>query len=174
MKIRKGTISDAPRLAEVHVRSWQKAYRGLIPDDYLDGLDADIERREGVFREAAEAPSEQGSLFVAEEDGKVVGFVWAGPTQDEDAKDRGVIGEIWSMYVHPSHWGEGAGKVLQSRAMEDLKEHGFREAILWVLDSNERTRRWYERQGWHPDGATKRDDRADFVLNEVRYRRALT
>lgn len=173
MKVREGTQLDASQLAEVHVRSWQKAYRGLIPDDYLDSLDADLGRREGVFRQAAETSSEEGILFVAEDEGEAVGFVWAGPARDEDA-DEAVVGEIWSIYLHPSHWGRGAGKALQDRAMEYLKERGFKEASLWVLDSNKRTRRWYERQGWRSDGATKSEEGRGLVLNEVRYRRAIT
>jgi hypothetical protein len=37
--IRRATINDAARIAETHVRSWQSAYRGLFPQDYVDSLD---------------------------------------------------------------------------------------------------------------------------------------
>ena len=38
MTVREAQPRDAAEVAGVHVRSWQVAYRGLFPDDYLDGL----------------------------------------------------------------------------------------------------------------------------------------
>ena len=54
-----------------------------------------------------------------------------------------------------------------------LSGAGFDEATLWVLDTKSRARRFYEAAGWHAGGAVKQDARRGFVLNEVRYRRAL-
>jgi hypothetical protein len=36
--VRTATAGDAMEVAKVHVRSWQAAYRGLVPDSYLDAL----------------------------------------------------------------------------------------------------------------------------------------
>jgi len=38
--IRLASVDDADAVSEVHVRAWQSAYRGVMPDDYLDGLQA--------------------------------------------------------------------------------------------------------------------------------------
>jgi len=38
MELRRAEPPDAIALARVHVRSWQAAYRKLMPDDYLDQL----------------------------------------------------------------------------------------------------------------------------------------
>jgi hypothetical protein len=43
-----------------------------------------------------------------------------------------------------------------------------------VLDSNDRARRFYVRNGWAEDGAVKVDDTRGFPISEVRYRRSLT
>jgi hypothetical protein len=42
-----------------------------------------------------------------------------------------------------------------------------------VLDDNPRARRFYEREGWAPDGRTKREELLDVEITEVRYRRVL-
>ena len=55
-------------------------------------------------------------------------------------------------------------------ALDSLRQAGFVEATLWVLDGNERARRFYEVGGWEFDGATKDDQREGFTLSEVRYR----
>jgi hypothetical protein len=41
ISVREAKPQDAADVAGVHVRSWQVAYRGLFPDDYLDGLRAE-------------------------------------------------------------------------------------------------------------------------------------
>src|SRR5215469_4935469 len=38
MELRRAEPADAIAVARVHVRSWQAAYRKLMPDDYLDQL----------------------------------------------------------------------------------------------------------------------------------------
>ena len=49
--------------------------------------------------------------------------------------------------------GTGVGRELFSRATEQLRRSGFQRAVLWVLEVNERVRRFYERAGWGWDGS---------------------
>ena len=56
-------------------------------------------------------------------------------------------------------------------ALRRLADAGFREAVLWVLETNEAAQRFYEAGGWQPDGSVKSDDSRGFPLVEVRYRR---
>lgn len=58
-------------------------------------------------------------------------------------------------------------------AVDTLAELGFDAATLWVLEGNQRARRFYEKGGWSTDGATKVDDSPGFPIAEVRYRRPL-
>ena len=59
-------------------------------------------------------------------------------------------------------------------ATEGLASLGYKDATLWVLDSNRRARRFYEKAGWAEDGTTKMDDSLGITLSEVRYRIRLT
>ena len=43
--IRPAIPADARPIAEVHVRTWQEAYRGIVPDAVLDALDVDDRER---------------------------------------------------------------------------------------------------------------------------------
>jgi ribosomal protein S18 acetylase RimI-like enzyme len=54
--------------------------------------------------------------------------------------------------------------------VEDLRGRGFRTATLWVLESNDRTRRFYEKAGWKPDGATTTERIDCLNYPTVRYR----
>ncbi|MGO8958184.1 MAG: N-acetyltransferase family protein [Streptosporangiaceae bacterium] len=171
MTIRRATTDDAARIAEVHVRSWQGAYRGLIPQDYLDRLD--LPPRVAMWGQIlASVHWPAGGVLVAESGSRLAGFVSYGPTRDEDAT-QSIVGEIMAIYLVPAAWGNGLGRELMSAALAALATAGYAKATLWVLDSNERARRFYEAAGFGPDGAVREDDSRGFVLREVRYRRPL-
>jgi len=55
-----------------------------------------------------------------------------------------------------------------------LRESGYREVILWVLEDNPRARRFYEREGWALDGGRKEDEFLGVQVTEVRYRKAVS
>jgi hypothetical protein len=38
IRVRRATAEDAPALAAVELTGWRAAYRGLMPDAFLDGL----------------------------------------------------------------------------------------------------------------------------------------
>ncbi|PZS29945.1 MAG: GNAT family N-acetyltransferase [Pseudonocardiales bacterium] len=171
MDVRRARVEDALAVAVVHVRSWQAAYRGLVPQDYLDGLDVD-RRRLAWERILAATDWPRAGTLVAEIDGEVIGFANICPTRDDDT-DHDVVGEVSSIYVVPERWATGAGRRLMAAAVRSLTDAGFSQATLWVLDANTRARRFYEAGTWRPDGATKQDETRGFPLNEVWYRCSL-
>jgi GNAT superfamily N-acetyltransferase len=168
--IRRAGPDDAWRIADVHVRAWKAAFRGLLPQDYLDALEPGD--RVGQWVEALASTGRWPVVFVAEEGGRVSGFAAVGPTRDEDA-DPERVGELYTIYLDPGAWGGGLGVALLEQAVAELAEGGFERASLWVLHSNARARRFYERHGWTTDGATKEHDWVAFTATDVRYVRAL-
>jgi GNAT superfamily N-acetyltransferase len=169
--IRDARPSDAAQLALVHVRSWQEAYRGLVPQAYLDGLDP-VQRRPGWERTLDRTDPARGGVLVAEDDARLVGFASYGPSRDDDA-GPGPTGEVFAIYLLPEAWGHGTGRQLMDAAVAGLTAAGYERAALWVLDGNARARRFYQAAGWTADGAVKQDDRWGFPLTETRYRRSL-
>lgn len=153
-RVRAATSEDARAIAEVHVASWRAAYRGLLPDGYLDRLSVD--EREAQRREHLDDPAGEWGTLVVEEDGRVVGFVTFGPSRDEDAPPG--TGEVPAIYLDPAVVGTGIGRDLFAQATTGLRHAGYGRATLWVLEANERARRFYEKAGWTWDGATSRHD----------------
>lgn len=171
VRVRRARREDAGPIADVHVRTWQAAYRGQMPDDLLDHLDR--EGRARMWAEDIEVPEDRRvRVWVADADGRVVGFVATGPSRDDDA-DRGAVAEVYAIYLLPEHWGQGIGRALLERAVAGMRDDGFAAATLWVLDTNARTRRFYEAAGWRTDGTTKTEEIGDFAAHEVRYRAVL-
>jgi ribosomal protein S18 acetylase RimI-like enzyme len=165
LAVRTVTAEDKLAVARVHVRSWQVAYRGIFPDDYLDRLSPEVRADRYTF--GAEDPSQQRT-FVATDGTAICGFTTAGLSRD---MDLGAAGEIYAIYVDPDSWGLGAGRLLIENARSFLREMGFQESFLWVLESNERAKRFYTIDGWLPDGSSRTEDRWGVAADEVRYRR---
>jgi len=165
IRFRDATPADARAIAEVHVRSWQTAYRGELPDEYLDGLSVD-ERTSRWTERLAEPPLGVETL-VAEDGGRVIGFTGFGPSRDEDAPAG--TGEVYAIYLQPEWFGLGAGRELFARANDRLRELGYARATLWVLATNERSRRFYERAGWAFDGTESTHQDQCLNMPIVRY-----
>jgi GNAT superfamily N-acetyltransferase len=170
VQVRLAQVEDALGIATVHVRSWQSAYRGLVPQDFLDGLDPT--QRCMQWERVLTSQAERETTLVAEEAGEVVGFAHVCPSRDDQAPST--VGELTSVYLLAEAWGRGFGRDLMGSAVSAMREAGFAQATLWVLAGNHRARRFYEAAGWSTDGATKQDDLRGFVLEEVRYRLTLS
>ncbi|HEY3209439.1 MAG TPA: GNAT family N-acetyltransferase [Actinomycetota bacterium] len=164
--IRAATEADARAIAEIHVGGWLWAYRGLVPDGLLDSLSVD--RREEGWRRGFADHRPGRAVFVAERDARAIGFVACGRSMDDDAAKG--CGEVYAIYIEHEVQGTGVGRALLARAVQHLREYGFRQATLWVLANNDRTRRFYEVAGWRPDGTEKTDEWHGFPLREARYR----
>lgn len=115
--------------------------------------------------------AEEGvALIVAEGAGGLLGYVGHSPSRDPDALIG--VGEIRTMFVHPSAWGSDVSGKLLARAFDGLRESGFAEATVWSFRANERANAFYEKHGMERDGARRREAVWSDV-DEVRYRRAL-
>ena len=167
---REPTADDAAGIGHVHVETWQASYRGDIPDAYLDAMSAEERGRE--WRHAIESdPGPRHGRFVTHADDEVSGFCMCGPAAHHGAAQD--VGEVYAIYVHPDHWDSGAGRVLMVAALDFLRSAAFTSAVLWVLPTNDRAKRFYERGGWTLDGITKTEDVAGLEIPHTRYSIAL-
>ncbi len=165
MNLRRATPDDATTLAHVHVDSWRSAYRGLVPDEFLNSFDYD--KRALRFREALAAGSEE--TYLAEENGEPFGILTLGACRDADI-DQNTTGEIWRIYLAPKLWRKGLGRALFQHAEQMLQSRGYTQATLWVLEGNQQARLFYEAMGFEADGASKLLD-LGAPLKAIRYRK---
>lgn len=163
VRIRPARPADAQALATVHIRSWQAAYRDLLPPDLLAGLS--IPARAERWRTRLREQRPPAVTTVAERDGELVGFASVGPSRDEDLSPADWL-ELNTIYLLPGAWGTGiAGRLLEAALHE---EHAY---FLWVFADNPRARAFYRKAGFAPDGTSKPITIEATTLVEVRYRR---
>lgn len=167
MNIRSAMPADAMAVARVHVRAWQVAYRGMLPDDYLAGLRAEDRAQRYDF--ASVDPARPRTLVAVEAD-TVLGFATISPARDEDAAGQG---EICALYVEPDCWGRGIGRALAAAARGELYRLGFRNAVLWVAAGNARAEQFYRSDGWTRDASQRAQHVWNVMVDTVRYSRVL-
>ena len=156
-EIRRATPPDAGLLATVHRRTVLHAYAGIFPAGTPAPTLDDLTRQ---WRRDLADPATRA--LVAEDGGRPVGSVATGPDPEGTPE-----GELRRLHVLPERWGRGLGTALHDAALAALGER-FAVARLWVLEGNQRARRFYERRGWVPvDGARW----VAAGVGEVRYRR---
>jgi GNAT superfamily N-acetyltransferase len=139
--IREATCDDAGPMAQVHVSSWQTTYRGMLPQDFLDQLA--VLPRERYWAGLLCAPERIQHLYVAEDDGAVVGFAVGGA---ERTGKYNFLGELYAIYLLESHQRRGIGKQLVQAVFSELSRVGMNSVLVWVVSENP-SRHFYEALG---------------------------
>jgi ribosomal protein S18 acetylase RimI-like enzyme len=160
--VRPARVEDAPAIARVFIEAWNAAYRGLVPDAFLDGFT--LEERTEKWR--ARLAGDDLTLVVDD----VSGYCRRrAVSRDEDVPAG--TGEIESLYVDPKRLRRGLGGALLRVALEDLRRAGCDAVTLWVFVANAGARAFYERFGFAPDGTCQQDPGTG--VPELRMRREL-
>lgn len=153
---------DRRAISKVYEESWKFAYKGLIPQDYLDSIPA------GNWAEAVDTEGWNTLLMLDGE--RIVGTSSYCHSRFDDWKD---YGEIISIYFLLRYMGKGYGRALLQAAVDKLAEMGCRDILLWVLAENERAKRFYAKNGFTASGACLDDNIGGKELKEVQYVRHL-
>jgi ribosomal protein S18 acetylase RimI-like enzyme len=164
--IRPAVPDDAPAIATIHAETWRVAYRGLLPDAYLDDLTPDS--RLPMWQEILSGRHPQIQVWVVTIDDTVAGFASTNPARDEPG-----TGELATIYMHPDWMHRGIGRILLAHAESGLVAQGFTVARLAVLRDNHSTRRFYERAGWTTDGTELHEDVLGVPVIDLVYRKPL-
>ena len=163
MQVALAQIEDCFAVAEIHVASWQAAYVGLFPAEYLASLS--VGERQVRWQTILKAGASRN--LVAKHAEQVVGFVSFGRCRDAEAPNN--RGEVWALYVAPHAWSTGAGWALWEVARVQMLHAGFSEVSLWVLSGNARGLRFYEAVGFRREPQSERQfEQGGAQLEEVK------
>ena len=141
INVRKIKKEDLRDVAEINVNGWKTAYRGIIDDEFLDNLSI-----EENYQKRLKDYTENG-FVVAELHNEIVGFCRYRTGNYYKDKYVNVDCEICALYVKPEHKGNGIGKKLVNYVINEFKENGYFQMILWCLKDNYPARAFYEKIG---------------------------
>ncbi|MBA2693745.1 MAG: GNAT family N-acetyltransferase [Rubrobacter sp.] len=141
--IREATAEDAAGIARVHIASWRTAYRGIVPDAFLDGMSR--EESEARWRERLDERAPRVFFFVAEVSGSIVGFAVGGARRSESLTE--FDGELYALYLLADARGMGIGRRLLRAVAEGLSSLGFRSMLACLMAGNRSACGFYEAFG---------------------------
>ena len=133
---------DAEAIAELHAESWRSAYRGLMPDSFLDG--PVFEDRAALWAERMNAAQAERRFVckAVDENGMMLGFACV--LLDEEPEWGALLDNL---HVRADSKGSGVGYALFQAALDWVRRSAPGTNMhLTVLEGNERARRFYERQ----------------------------
>jgi ribosomal protein S18 acetylase RimI-like enzyme len=142
--IRPPRLDDIEALVKTHIRVWRETYPGLVPQPYLDSMDAEVPARRARLEARIAAPPPGFSEFVLTRDEIVLGLSGCGPARDA-ALDAG--GEVYAINIANAAKGHGAGAAMMAAMARALIAGGHQAAGLWVVQGNAPAVRFYERLG---------------------------
>ncbi len=150
---------DRQAISRIYEESWKYAYRGIIPQDYLDAIPA------GRWVNRINDPNMHSVVLLDKE--KAIGTSSFCESRIEEMRGHG---EIVSIYLLPEYMGKGYGKLLLNADIEQLKELGYSEIFLWVLEENKRARAFYESFGFIKSEKILKETIGGKEITEVQYR----
>ena len=148
LTLRPAAPGDAEAIAQLHVETWEAAYRGMIPDSVM--LRTDLEQRRllwrGLLVEAERPPLVEVALRAEAEGAReaMAGFVWSRRIEQADAAFGA---EIIALNVRPAQWRRGVGRRLMAAAAGRLAGLGAESVYLWVFRENAAARAFYDSLG---------------------------
>lgn len=142
MIIRSATPQDAKGIANVHVKSWQTTYTGIMPDEVIQSRGMD--NRLAIWTRILSNPNPDTVLLVAEDDKQIVGFVQGGKPQEAI---ENYDSELYAIYLLQDAQGKGLGRRLMEACAKVLCNKGHHSLMLWVLKGNDDSCGYYEYMG---------------------------
>jgi ribosomal protein S18 acetylase RimI-like enzyme len=156
--LRTGNDFDLAQVGALHYRSRAHAYAGFLSAEALNFGSPAALGEWWTERRRWEQDTHRLTVAVTDDD-TVVGFTYLGVSEVPGAT------ELYAIHVDPEHVGTGVGKALMVDALAHLGDR----AVLWVLEGNDRARRFYERGGWAADGTTREAPMGGEVTLQLRY-----
>ncbi len=141
MNYHRPRFDEAEAMAAFHVQCWREAYVGIVPDELM-----------GTFALQTRLPMWQAVILNAErfvmaayDDGKAVGFVIVGATDEKNIENQD--GHLWAIYIAESQHRRGIGRTLIAHAAAHWMAQGGTSMTVGVLAENFKARKFYESLG---------------------------
>lgn len=135
--------SDADALSQVHDEAWSTAYRGILPGVVLEKM---LARRGPAYWQRV-ARQRSGGMLVLIFDGAIAGYATMGPNR---TRRLTYGGEIYEIYLRPSHQGVGLGGRLFREARRVLASNRLEGLVVWALEDNHPACAFYSALGGVP------------------------
>jgi len=155
--IRLATPADALDMAEIHMRSWEVAYKDIIPMEYIKAKNA---TRQELWQRIVTEDNDRH--YVLQVDGKTVGMMTIALPKEEQGEE---YYELHGIYLHPDYFGGGIGTRAVEFAFDRARQLGKSKMIVWTFAENHKAIKFYEKFSFVADGCTDTRDYGKIVYS---------
>lgn len=132
ISIRKAKDSDLNGIIRVNVETWKSAYKGVVPDKFIQGFV--IRTQNKGWQKQLKNMIEENLFFVAEKSkSEIVGFAIGGLERNKNPNYKG---ELMGIYILKECQRQGIGKALTGKIVEGLIKMKVNTMLVWVLEDN--------------------------------------
>ena len=147
------------------MRSWEVAYKDIIPAEYIKEKNAG---RPALWEKILSDVNT--TQYIIKKDGKTAGMIGIGSSRDEDTEDD--VYELMGLYLLPEYIRQGIGTQAMEFAYDKARGLCKKNMTVWLLEDNINAKIFYETCGFVADGSL-REQSFGKVLNSIRMRRDL-
>lgn len=145
-RIRLAREEDLRAALEMKMKAWREAYRSLREEEFFTFHEGQLEQQVAWWEQGLNGGAQ---LWIAETaEGQIIGVAGGTPTIAEDS-DAAVDIELGILYVLQEYYGTGLGAHLMDTVL------GAREALVWVVEGNDRAMSFYAKHGFISDGTSE-------------------
>lgn len=145
-RIRLATEQDVRPALQMKLQAWREAYATLRDESFFAHHEGQLDGQAAWWERGLASGAQ---FFIAEDrDGRIIGLAGGTPVIEED-QDAGVDVELGMLYVLEEYYGTGLGQHLFDVVL------GQHDALVWVLQGNERALAFFAKQGFTPDGTSE-------------------
>lgn len=138
--VEKSKKEDCKKIVEFITKTWNETYKGIINDEFLDGLSKTEEKR--YINAINNFDEEKNMQYVIKEDNKIIAFLKLSKI-NEDNKEAI---ELQALYVLKDYQNNGIGKYLIQTALEETRKLGYKKMIIGCLEGN-KSNDFYKKMG---------------------------
>jgi GNAT superfamily N-acetyltransferase len=141
LQIRRALPEDAADVAQVYIDSWHDTYPGVLPSALLRAMTP--KGQTARWLAAIRAQGRESVLVADSNQYGIIGMASLGPSRDDEL---GFDGEVYTLYVDPTFFGQGVGRALLKGAFACLRDDGMSSCVIWAHAHNH-ARFFYEAMG---------------------------
>lgn len=147
--IRRAVPADAVALAALGARTFADTFGHLYPPEDLAAF---LSQTHTPALASADLADPAKAVWVAENDGRLIGYALAGPCALPHPEATSANGELKRIYVLAEAQGEGLGQRLMDQSLQWLESQRRLPIWLGVWSENHAAQRLYERRGFRKVG----------------------
>lgn len=140
--IRNATVNDITEVAKLHIDSWNKTYKGIIDQDYLDTMKNNLDKRTQRMKNEFNLRK----MIVATIDDEIVAFSEFTLT-NEFSKDLDIDCELCGLYVKNEYIGTGIGSIVFNYVKNTFIKNNKKKMGLWCIKENNNAINFYKSKG---------------------------